>query len=45
MGVVWANYFGRRYLGSIGSITMAASVIGSALGPIPFGWAYETFGS
>jgi sugar phosphate permease len=43
-GVIWPNYFGRRYLGSIKGVTMAAGVIGSALGPLPYGYAYDLFG-
>jgi MFS family permease len=45
MGVVWANYFGRQHLGSIQSVTTMATVIGSAFGPIPYGWAYDQFGN
>ena len=45
MGILWPNYFGRRYLGSIQSVTHAAGIIGSAIGPIQFGWAYDQFGS
>lgn len=45
MGVIWANYYGREHLGSIQSVTTTAMVIGSALGPIPFGWSFDTFGS
>jgi MFS family permease len=45
LGVIWPNYYGRKYLGSIQSVTHAAGVIGSALGPIQFGWAYDKFGS
>lgn len=44
MGVIWPNYFGRQYLGSIQSITHAAVVLGSALGPFLFGWSYDRFG-
>lgn len=43
--VIWADYFGRRYLSSIRGIAMMAGVIGSALGPLPFGFAYDLFGS
>lgn len=42
--VLWPNYFGRKYLGSIRSMSMTATVIGSALGPMPFGYAYDIFG-
>ncbi|HZG57791.1 MFS transporter [Paenibacillus sp.] len=44
-GVIWPNYFGRKHLGSIQGFTHTAGVIGSALGPIPFGWAFDRFGS
>jgi MFS family permease len=42
--VLWPNYYGRKHIGSIRSITMTAFVIGSALGPLPFGYAYDIFG-
>lgn len=45
MGVIWPNYYGRQHLGSIQSVTHAAGIIGSAIGPIQFGWAYDQFGS
>lgn len=44
-GVLWPNYFGTKNLGSIRSLTMTSSVIGSALGPLPFAFAYDLFGS
>ncbi len=43
-GVIWPNYFGSAHLGSIRSITMMLIVMGSALGPLPFGIAYDHFG-
>lgn len=43
-GLVWPNYFGTRHLGSIRSMAMTASVIGSALGPIPFGISFDSTG-
>ncbi|MFO7815848.1 MAG: MFS transporter [Halanaerobiales bacterium] len=43
-GVLWPNYFGRENLGSIRGFAMTAMVIGSALGPLPFGIAYDYFG-
>jgi len=43
-GVIWPEYYGRRYLGSIKGVTMMAGVIGSALGPLPYGYAYDVFG-
>lgn len=44
-GVVWPKYYGRLHLGSIRGITMMAGVIGSALGPLPYGISYDIFGS
>lgn len=44
LSVVWPNYFGRQYIGSINGIAMAVMVIGSALGPLPFGLFYDGFG-
>ncbi len=43
-GVLWPNYFGKKYLGSIRGFTMTAMVIGSSLGPLLFGIAYDIFG-
>jgi sugar phosphate permease len=43
-GVIWPEYYGRRYLASIKGITMMAGVIGSALGPLPYGYAYDIYG-
>ena len=42
--VLWPNYFGRRHQGSIRGTAMTATVIGSALGPLPFGFAFDTLG-
>ena len=43
--VIWPEYFGRRNLSSISGITMMAGVIGSALGPLPYGFAYDIYGN
>jgi len=43
--VVWAKYFGRRYLGTITGVTSTLMVGSSALGPMPFGVARDWFGS
>ena len=43
-GVIWPDYYGRNNLGSIRGVTMMAGVIGSALGPLPYGYAYDIFG-
>lgn len=43
--VVWANYFGRRHLGSIAGVATTALVFGTALGPVPIGIARDLLGS
>lgn len=40
-GVMWPNFFGRKYLGSIQSIATIFLVVGSALGPMPFGIIFD----
>jgi MFS family permease len=44
LGIIWPNYFGRKNIGSINGIVMTTTVIGSAFGPLPFGFAYDFFG-
>jgi len=44
IGVLKPNLFGRRYLGGILGVTAALNVIGSAIGPILFGAAYDLRG-
>jgi MFS family permease len=44
LNVIWPNFFGRKYIGSIKGIAMAVMVIGSAFGPLPFGVSYDFFG-
>jgi MFS transporter, OFA family, oxalate/formate antiporter len=43
--VVWATYFGRRYLGTITGTTTTIMIAGSALGPMPLGIARDLLGS
>ncbi|MCW4049065.1 MAG: MFS transporter [Candidatus Bathyarchaeota archaeon] len=43
-GVVWPEYFGRKHLSTIRGVNMMAGVIGSSLGPLPFGYAFDVFG-
>lgn len=45
LNIVWPNYFGRKNLGSIKGLAQTVMVIGSALGPLPLGFAFEQFGS
>jgi len=42
--VIWPNYFGRKHLGSIRGAATVFMVIGSALGPLPFGISYDKTG-
>lgn len=43
--VAWPSFFGRENLGSIYGFTVAAGVVGAALGPLPFGFVRDIFGS
>ena len=44
-GVVWARFFGRRYLGTITGVTSTIGVASSALGSMPLGIARDWMGS
>ncbi len=44
IGILNPNLFGRRYLGGILGVTAALNVIGSAIGPIIFGAAFDWLG-
>lgn len=43
-GVIWPYYYGRRSLASIRGVTMMVGVISSAVGPLPFGLAFDILG-
>jgi MFS transporter, OFA family, oxalate/formate antiporter len=43
--VVFANFFGRRHLGSIAGFAATLLVVASALGPMPIGVARDLLGS
>ncbi|OLS37050.1 MFS transporter [Alkalihalophilus pseudofirmus] len=45
LNIVWPNYFGRKYLGSIKGVAVTVMVIGSSLGPLPFGIGFDLFSS
>nr|WP_232718539.1 MFS transporter [Bacillus sp. FJAT-45037] len=45
LNIIWPNYFGRKYLGSIKGTAVTVMVIGSSLGPLPFGVGYDVFQS
>ncbi len=42
---VWANLFGREHLGEIRGFIATMMSIGVAVGPVLFGWSYDTLGS
>ena len=44
IGVLKPNLFGRRYLGGILGVMVAINVVGSAIGPIVFGAAFDIVG-
>lgn len=43
--VIWPSFFGREHLGSIYGVTSAVTIFGAALGPLPFGFAFDLTGS
>jgi cyanate permease len=43
--LAWADYYGRRYLGSIRGATLPVQIAGQALGPIIAGFVYDARGS
>jgi MFS family permease len=42
--VAWPRFFGRKHLGSVRGVGFSLSVVGAALGPLPFGFAYDLTG-
>ena len=42
--VIWANYFGRKYLGAIRGVATSWIVAFAALGPMPFGILFDITG-
>lgn len=43
LNYVWPSFFGRASLGSIKGTATTVMVLGSAFGPLPFGFAYDYF--
>ncbi len=41
---VWANLFGREHLGEIRGFVAILMSAGGAIGPVMFGWSFDTFG-
>jgi MFS family permease len=42
---VWAQYYGRKHLGSITGVFLATQTLGAALGPMPLGLARDVLGA
>ena len=40
---VWANLFGREHLGEIRGFVTTLMSVGVAVGPVLFGWSFDTF--
>jgi MFS family permease len=45
VGYLWPRYFGRKYLGSIQGTGQMIMIIGASLGPLPLGFALDTWQS
>lgn len=45
LNIIWPNYFGRKYIGSINGVGVTMGVLGSAFGPLPFGVGFDIFHS
>ena len=43
--VIWADYFGRRYLGSIRGMIAPVAALGGGISPFFAGWMFDTTGS
>ena len=44
VGYLWADYFGRRHLGSIQGTGQTALIVGASLGPLPFSLSLDYAG-
>lgn len=45
VGYLWPRYFGRKHLGSIQGTGQMIMIIGASLGPLPLGYALDTWGN
>jgi MFS family permease len=45
LNIIWPNYFGRKYLGSIKGVAVTVMVIASSFGPLPLGIGFDLFQS
>ncbi|WP_416147526.1 MFS transporter [Salipaludibacillus sp. HK11] len=39
--IIWPDYFGRKYIGSINGVGVTMGVAASSLGPLPFGIGFD----
>ena len=44
VGYLWADYFGRRHLGSIQGTGQTVLIVGASLGPLPFSLSLDFTG-
>jgi MFS family permease len=44
VGYLWADYFGRRHLGSIQGTGQTCLIVGASLGPLPFSLSLDLTG-
>ena len=44
VGYLWADYFGRRHLGSIQGTGQTALIVGASFGPLPFSLSLDVTG-
>ncbi|MFD2508264.1 hypothetical protein [Halalkalibacter alkalisediminis] len=45
LNIIWPNFFGRKYLGSIKGVAVTVTVIASSFGPLPLGIGFDVFQS
>ena len=45
LAFVWPRFFGRKHLGSIQGVSQTVGILGASVGPVPFGVAYDVYGS
>ncbi|MCB9930809.1 MAG: MFS transporter [Alphaproteobacteria bacterium] len=44
VGYLWPRYFGRKHLGSIQGTGQMIIIFGASIGPVPLGWALDSWG-
>ncbi len=43
--VIWLNYYGRTHQGGIRGVAMSVMILAAAIGPLPFAFSIDRFGS